>query len=401
MQHTRLYLASLTLATMLLASSVNADDWLSWRGPNGAGVSSESQWAAQGQGESLWSKNVGLGYSTFVMKDNRLITAGFDEDKGQDTILCLNATTGEKIWGHAYPIKKWDIYHGGGTLSTPSIDGDRVYVLNREGMFICLQFEDGKVIWQKNLKEEHGLEYPTWMYSASPLVLADMVVVNVGHLIAFHKESGKQIWKTNNTGHAYSTPLSIENDGQSRLAVINGDGLVIFDRKTGKEIASHPWKTEYDVNASTPVAIDNRIFISSGYNHGSAMLQLDGNKLNVLWENKEMKTKMSGSVYWDGHFYGFDDTRLQCLDTDGNEKWSKRGLGMGTLMVADGRLVVMSSKGELIIADASPGGYSELSRTKVLKGGVYWTMPVLANGLIYCRNSKGDVVCRDHRTPED
>ncbi|MCH7573141.1 MAG: PQQ-like beta-propeller repeat protein [Planctomycetes bacterium] len=401
MHHFQSYITSLTCATMLLASSTNADDWLNWRGPNGAGVSSESQWTAQGQSNSLWSKNVGLGYTTFVVKGDRLITAGFDEDKEQDTILCLNATTGEKIWGHTYPAKKWDNSHYGGTLSTPSIDGDRVYVLNREGLFICLQFEDGKVIWQKNLKKTHGLEYPTWMFAASPLVLEDMVIVNVGHLIAFQKDSGNQIWKTRNTGHAYSTPLKIDGNGHAGLAVINGDGLVVFDRKTGKEIASHPWKTSYDINASTPIAIGNRIFISSGYNHGSAMLQLDGNKLKVLWENKEMRTKMSGSVYWDGHLYGFDDTRLQCLDTDGNEKWSKRGLGMGTLMVANGRLVVMSSKGELIIADASPGGYSELSRTKVLTGGVYWTMPVLANGLIYCRNNRGDVVCRDHRTPED
>ncbi|MCH7602438.1 MAG: PQQ-like beta-propeller repeat protein [Planctomycetes bacterium] len=401
MHHFQSYITSLTCATMLLASSANADDWLNWRGPNGTGVSSESQWTAQGQSNSLWSKNVGLGYTTFVVKGDRLITAGFDEDKEQDTILCLNATTGENIWGHTYAAKIRDNSHNGGTLSTPSIDGDRVYVLNREGLFICLQFEDGKVIWQKNLMETNGLEYPTWMFAASPLVLEDMVIVNVGHLIAFNKESGKQIWKTKNTGHAYSTPLSFENDGQSRLAVINGDGLVVFDQKSGKEIASHPWKTSYDINASTPIAIGNRIFISSGYNHGSAMLQLDGNKLKVLWENKEMRTKMSGSVYWDGHLYGFDDTRLQCLDTDGNEKWSKRGLGMGTLMVANGRLVVMSSKGELIIADASPGGYSELSRTKVLTGGVYWTMPVLANGLIYCRNSMGDVVCRDHRTPEN
>ena len=120
-----------------------------------------------------------------------------------------------------------------------------------------------------------------------------------------------------------------------------------------------------------------------------------------LWESKVMRNHMTGCIAWDGFLYGIDETTLKCLDTDGNEIWSKRGLGMGTLMVANGRLVVMSSKGELIIADASPGGYSELSRTKVLKGGVYWTMPVLANGLIYCRNSIGDVVCRDHRTSED
>lgn len=127
------------------------------------------------------------------------------------------------------------------------------------------------------------------------------------------------------------------------------------------------------------------------------MLEMTSEGLKVVWENKEMSNKMSGCVLWEEHLYGFDAAILKCLDLDGNEQWSKRGLGMGSLMVAGGRLIVNSSKGELIITDASPGGYSEQSRTKVLEGGVYWTMPVIANGLIYCRNSLGDVVCRDHR----
>ncbi|MCZ6837200.1 MAG: alcohol dehydrogenase, partial [Planctomycetota bacterium] len=162
-------------------------------------------------------------------------------------------------------------------------------------------------------------------------------------------------------------------------------------------IANHEWKTNYDINASDPIVIGNRIFISSGQNRGCAMLEMTDDGLQVVWENKSMSTKMTGCVLWDDHLYGFDDSILKCLDLDGNEKWLQRGLGMGTLMIAKGRLIVVSAKGELIIADASPGGFAELSRERVLEGGVYWTMPILANGLIYVRNSNGDVVCRDHR----
>jgi outer membrane protein assembly factor BamB len=123
--------------------------------------------------------------------------------------------------------------------------------------------------------------------------------------------------------------------------------------------------------------------------------------LRPLWENKEMRNQMSGCVYYEGHLYGFDDKTLKCIDTEGNERWAQRGLGQGALMIADGKIIALSSKGELIIADASPGGYAELSRRKILDGGVYWSSPVLSNGLIFCRNSEGEIVCRDHRDAGD
>ena len=120
--------------------------------------------------------------------------------------------------------------------------------------------------------------------------------------------------------------------------------------------------------------------------------------LDVVWENKTMANKMSGCVLVNDHLFGFDAQVLKCIDLEGNEKWAERGLGNGTLMAADGRLIVITGKGDLIIADASPGGFAPTSQTRVLEGGVFWTMPVLANGLIYCRNSLGDIVCRDHRS---
>ena len=110
-----------------------------------------------------------------------------------------------------------------------------------------------------------------------------------------------------------------------------------------------------------------------------------------------MKNQMAGAVLWDAHLYGFDDKLLKCIDLEGKELWRERGLGQGALMAADGRLIVISEQGELVVARATPEGYQELSRAKVLDGDVCWTMPVLANGRIYCRNHAGDLVCLDHR----
>jgi outer membrane protein assembly factor BamB len=130
------------------------------------------------------------------------------------------------------------------------------------------------------------------------------------------------------------------------------------------------------------------------------MLRLHDSKLELLWESKVMRNQMSGCVLWEEHLYGFDETTLKCLNLDGEELWRKRGLGKGCLQLADGKILAMSADGELVIAAAKPDGYEELSRKKVLDGGVYWTTPVLVGGLIYCRNSDGDLVCLDHR-PQD
>ncbi len=396
MSQEKLIVSALALA--LIGASASAEDWPAWRGPNGTGISSESMWDSKGKGEALWATNVGLGYTSFVVSDNRVITAGHQDGQDQDTIFCFNATTGDTIWTHSYASKKHDQAHKGGSLTTPTIDGDRVYALGREGQFFCLNFADGAVIWTKHLKDEYDLEYPTWMFSASPLISDEMVIINVGRTIALDKSTGAEIWQTGKTGHAYSTPHPLTVDGRRCLAVFNSNGLYIYARSDGAELASLEWKTQYDINAATPIVMGNRIFISSGQNRGCAMLEFTGDDLEVLWENKSMANKMTGCVLVNDHLFGFDNRELKCIDLDGNEKWIERGLGNGTLMAADGRLIVITGKGDLVVADASPGGFTPLSQARVLEGGVFWTMPVLANGLIYCRNSLGDIVCRDHRS---
>jgi len=376
--------------------------WPQWRGPARDGISKETDWTPAGKPEPLWSHDVGLGYSTVSIQDGRLYTMGYDEEAGLDLVWCIDADTGEELWVHTYPSKLWNEGHGGGTLTTPSVDGDVVYTMNREGNLYCLNAETGEVVWHKQMKEEFDLSYPRWGFAASPLVLDDMLVINAGKVFALSKDDGEVRWVTEKSyGHAYSTPTDFERGGRSMLAVFDGDGLALLDRKNGAEIARHEWKTSYDINAASPIVFDDKIFISSGYNKGCAMLRITDGGLEVVWEGKAMRNQMSGCVLIDGHLYGFDDSVLKCLDLDGQEKWSERGTGKGALTAAAGKLIAMSSKGELIVAEASPQAFRELSRTKVIDSdGVFWTTPVLLDGLIYCRSSKGELVCRDHRASE-
>lgn len=376
---------------------VEPGDWPQWRGPDRDGVSKERGWVVEGKEQNLWSTNVGTGYSTVSIAAGRLYTMGHDKERAEDTVYCLGALDGSKIWQHSFPAKTLAKYHIGGTLATPSVDGDRVYVSNRWGKMFCFDAETGKVEWSKDLQQEYGVKVPTWGLAASPLVLDDMIVMNVGHVIAL-KRNGASLWRTRDYGHCYSTPVDMKLGKRKCLAVFSSKGLTVLDRKSGKQVTrTFPWKTKYDVNAATPVVIGDRIFISSGYGHGCAMLQVKGKKLEPSWESKVMRTQMSGAVLYEDHLYGFDDATLRCIDLAGKEKWSKRGLGKGALVIAGGRLVIMGQRGDLVIAAATPDGFQGLARTRVVSGGVCWTTPVVAGGLIYCRNSLGDLVCRDHR----
>ena len=164
--------------------------------------------------------------------------------------------------------------------------------------------------------------------------------------------------------------------------------------------ATLPAKGKVSVNASTPVPVGERVFISSGYNHGCALVEFTDEGARSVWENKALRTVLSGAVLYDDHLYGFDESKLKCVALDGKEMWRKRGLGQGALIASDGRLILMSEKGDLIVAQATPEKYVELSKARVMDGGASWTTPTLAGGLIFCRNGQGTLVCRDHRPEE-
>ena len=227
-----------------------------------------------------------------------------------------------------------------------------------------------------------------------------MIVANVSKTVALDKDTGETIWESADHLAMYSTPIDFELGGAPCLAVFTKKGLIVLDRESGERLHFYPWaRGKSIVNAATPVVVGERIFISSSYNHGCALLDFSSGRAEAVWESKVMRTKLSGCVLYEDHLYGFDETMLKCIDLNGKESWRKRGLGLGSLMVSDGRLILMSSRGELVVAEATPEKYRQLSRTKALDGGAYWSSPVLAGGRIYCRNGVGDLVCRDHRTP--
>lgn len=380
------------------AGAASRDDWPQWGGPRRTGVSSESKWSSKGKAAPLWKQQIGIGYSSCAVVAKRLYTLGYDKDTEYDVVYCLDADTGAELWTHGYAAKIMDLYHGGGTLTTPTVDGERVYTSEREGGLLCLKASSGDVLWSHQVAKDSKLDVPQWGFAASPVVLGDQLVLNYGKVMAFDKQKGTLLWSTKKSyGDAYSTPVDFSFGGKPALAVFSGTGLVVLSPKDGSELSFTPWETRYNINAMTPLVLDQRVFISSGYDRGCALIDLSGKEPKVTWESKVMRNQMAGSVPWQENLFGFDDKVLKCIDLAGQEKWRERGLGQGALSVADGRLIIMSEEGELVVAEASPAGFHELSRTKVFDGGTCWTVPVLADGRIYVRNHAGEIAALDHR----
>ena len=394
------YLWAALICTLV---SAQGDDWPEWRGPQQNGVSRETGWMFQWPDDGpkvAWKANVGLGYSGFVVGDGRAYTAGHAD--GKDTVFCFAAGTGKEIWKQSYDSELGDKYFQGGTTGTPMIDGDKVYWLSRWGDLFSFEAATGKIVWQKNVQKETGVKIPDWGFSGSPRVHKNILVLNVGDAgLGVEKSSGKIIWKSANKNAGYSTPLPLAA-AEPLMILGNADHYLAINPETGQEAWRVRWVTQYGVNASDPIIHEQKMFLSTGYGKGAALFDLKETPPKELWKNKVLRTQLNSGVLFEGHVYGVDgDTtdkaRLKCVEfATGKELWSEPNIGSGGLILADGKLIVLTAQGELMVLPAIPDAFQPTARAQLL-GGTSWTAPVLANGRIYCRNSRGDVVCVDVR----
>jgi outer membrane protein assembly factor BamB len=379
-----------------------AADWPNYRGPDHNGITSETNWSStwpEAGPKKLWTKSLGIGFSSITVANGRVYTTGNTGKKGKtDIVFCFDAKTGQDAWTHAYPCALEPKYYEGGTLSTPTVDAGKVYVLSKMGDLFCLDAAKGTVIWQKQLNKAMGYELPTWHFSSSPLIVDDMLILNIGDAgLALNKNTGALVWENGKGKCGYSTPMPFAINGKPGLAIFGMNSVLAVSPTDGKKLWQFEWKTKHDVNAADPIVSGNKVFISSGYGRGCALLEINGSAVDKVWENKAVRAQMNCLVLQDGYLYGFDDKILKCVKMEnGAEQWQDKSMGKGALMMsADGRLIIMSDKSELVIARANPDKLEVLARSQVLPKAKCWTTPVLANGRIYARNTPGDFVCID------
>ena len=388
----------------------SAADWPWFRGADYNGVSAEKNWLGTwpgGQPKSLWKKNVGTGYSSMTVADGRVYTLG--NANNTDTLYCFDAGTGAGVWTFPYAQKLDPKYYEGGPSATPTVAGGRVYSISKQGEVFCLDAATGREVWRKNIKQEFGLAEPEWGFAGSPLIDGDRVFLNAGsHGVALDRATGSKVWVSGTAAAGYSSPVPVTHSGARAIALFAAKALVVVDPKSGGELARFPWETQYDVNAPDPVVVGNDLFITSGYKFldgpgtgaSGALVRPSAGGLQKVWQSRELASQLSTPVFLNGYLYGIsgngnEPSPLRCLDArTGEVKWSSPEAPMGNLMAADGKLIWVAGNGELIVVAAKPDAYQELARAQV-SGGKVWSAPVLANGRLYVRNSKGELTCVD------
>ena len=409
-------------AMLLFAATAHAVDWPQWLGPERNGVSGETgllhEWPADGP-TVQWRTPLGKGFSGISVAEGRVYT--MYAEAGDEYAICLDAATGREIWRHRTGPYYKEGQGGDGPRSTPTIDGETAYVLGATGTIYALTAAHGALIWKRDLVAEFDSEIPKWGFSTSPLVEGDLLLLEAGGVdgnfvvdmvidrttettaVALDKNTGKTVWTALNEKMSYSSPIAFTAGGRRQTAFFTAYSLTGLAPEDGQQLWHLPWKTRWDVSASTPVFIPpDKLFISTGDDSGGTLIQVsnsgDDIAIEQIWQNNKMKNHFGTSVFYEGHLYGFDKSILKCLDaTTGEEKWKSRGYGKGTLIAVDGHLVVLGEEGQLGLLAATPEGFRETSKTQIFNGRC-WTIPSIADGRVYARD-ENELVCLDIRKP--
>ncbi len=406
MIHPRRLPALALLIPLLAGGGAFAADWPAYRGPAQDGRSAETgvfgSWPADGP-PTLWRAKLGSGYSAASVADGRVFT--LFGDGTMEYLAAFSAADGEELWRVRLDVERKDSF-GDGPRSTPSVAGGAVYALGAKGKLVAVKAESGESIWSRDLVADFGARVPQWGVSTSPTVFEDLLLLDVGGrdghgVVALSRADGKLAWKAASGVAGYSTPLVIEAAGTEQALFFTGKSLVAVTPREGRPLWSYEWRTSYDVNAAMPVFVPpDKVFISSGYGSGAALLRIRHDEVRggveEVWRSRVMKNHFNSSVLVDGYLYGFDNTILKCIDAaNGEEKWASRGFARGSLLYADGDLYVLSQRGLLARVAATPEGYREEARAQILSGKT-WTMPTLADGRLFLRSHE-EMVALDLR----
>ena len=401
-------------AAQQLASSADSGlDWPQFLGPDRNGISAETglldRFPQEGPPE-VWRKKVG-GMSGLAISRGRIVT--MTQANRKQWLVAMDAATGEEVWkteiGPQYKNAMGD-----GPRGTPAIDGERVFAFSGEGILTAVNFDDGEILWSHDTVAELGGEPAEYGMACSPLVVDNRVVVMVGApqatVAAYDVRSGRQAWTAGEDAAGYSSPALLNVGGREQIVVSAGSAVLGLTPQTGEVLWRHPFETDFNCNIATPVAWEGKVFISSGENHGCALLELTprntGYKVEEVWASlgpkSVMRNEWQTSVLLDGRLYGLDNvggagpvTHLNCVDiATGEQLWQEERFGKGNLIAADGNLWIATMEGELVLVRPSPDGYEELGRAAIL--GPTRQAPALAGGLMYLRDNE-QIVCLDVR----
>ena len=391
-------------ALALLCSTAAAADWPEILGPKRRGISQETGWNMDWNAKEpaeLWKVKVGSGVCSCAVVGSRVFTMGSDGDR--ESVICLDAATGKEVWRQTYDCEFDERSFGtGGPAATPTVDGDRVYTMSFRGQLNCWNASDGAKVWALHLETDFKGIMPRWGWAGNPLVVGNMVFIEPGgngsSRAAVDKLTGRVFWQSGTDPVAYASPVIFSGPEMRGVAVFNSSGLVGINPRDGTELFRQPWKTDYDVNAATPVHKDGKFFLGTGYDHGIALVDA---RSGPVWESKKIMLHFQSPVLFEDHLYFLSGDNknkafIQCLEwATGTVKWSQSVPGQrGSVIIAGGKLITLTDQGEVILADASPAGYKELGRIQPLARQA-WPVPAFSDRRLFVKNNAGTLVCLD------
>lgn len=412
MKQIRVFAAVTTLLSLVVNTASSAD-WPQWRGPARDGRSAEtgllSEWPEDGPDVAWKVDTLGDGYSSLAIVDGRIYTMGNIDGKGH--VICLSEKDGSTIWQVPSPSETKLYTHGkgDGARGTPTVDGDRVYVVGGGGDAACLRTSDGSTIWATHFVEEFGGRVPVWGYSESPLIDGDKVILTPGGsggcVAALNKMTGDVIWRSEavqDKAH-YCSALAVDSHGVRQVITFTGGigskrdpvrapRAIGLDVESGDLLWSYENSANPTANVSTPIFANDSVFTASAYGTGGGLAKLtkddDGFTAEEVYFERAMQNHHGGIVMVDGHMYGFGSGGLICMNFETGEiTWRNRSVQKGSLTFADGHLYCYGEKNKVALVEAHPSEYIEKGRFEVEKGDYpTWAHPVVANGKLYLRD---------------
>ena len=412
---------------LLLVSNFNyAQDWPDWRGVNRDAIWKETGIIEKFETDFIphkWSVNIGSGYSgPTVAKGRVYVSDRLEKPTRVERVLCFNEKTGEKIWDYSYECEYIGVGYPAGPRASVVLNDGKAYSLGTMGHFFCFDAETGDVLWQKDLHSEYEINMPIWGIAATPLIVDKKIIVHVSGnsacVVAFNKNTGKEIWRNLDDRAGYSAPILIEKEGRSVVVNWTEHSLSGLNPETGEVFWRFPWKTGSGMSIATPVLYNDHIFVSAFYS-GSLLIELgeDYTTAEKVWQRSgesERKTDalhcvMNTPVIIDDFIYGVDSYgELRCLKfSNGDRIWEdqtavnrNRWANIHFIKHED-KVWMFNEQGELLITELSPEGFKEIDRAKLIEPtkkqlprGVTWTHPAFANKHVFIRNDN-KLVCAD------
>jgi outer membrane protein assembly factor BamB len=386
-------------AIAALGAQSASTDWPQWRGPDRSGVSRDTgllrEWPRSGPSVAWSASQLGAGYGSVAVAGNRVFVQGMKNR--QSVVTSLDRETGKAVWSVALGSAQ-ENDRGSGPRGTPTVDAERVYVLTENGDLVCLVVADGKAVWRRNILREFGGRNISWLVSESPLVDGNRVIVTPGGrnagMAALDKMTGATVWVSKEVSDeaGYASSVVADVQGVRTIMTFTGNAAIGVRASDGKLMWRYGNAANNTANIATPVYANGKVFFTSAYGTGGALLglQAKGQDVSVqeIYFTRNMQNHHGGVVLVDGFLYGFNNSILTCLEFEtGKVMWRDRSVGKGSVAYADGHLYVLSEDNVVGLVEASPKGYREKGRFTIAdQGWPSWAHPVVSGGRLYVRN---------------